>query len=92
MILSGDIGGTNTRLAIYRDDGGGPSPEDEATFPSGRYPGLGPIVAGFLEARGARPDRACFGVPGPVRGRAAASASGAGARRAHGTTAAGARL
>jgi len=67
MILSGDIGGTNTRLAIYRDDGGGPSPEDEATFPSGRYPGLGPIVAGFLEARGARPDRACFGVPGPVR-------------------------
>jgi len=67
MILAGDIGGTNSRLAIFRDDGGRLSLHREATCPSGRYPGLDPIVAEFLGAREARPDRACFGVPGPVR-------------------------
>ncbi|MFL5653980.1 MAG: glucokinase [Ktedonobacteraceae bacterium] len=67
MLLAGDIGGTKTNLAIYSDETGR-RPLVEATFPSGKYPGLEAIVREFL-ARVNLPEpvkHATFGVAGPV--------------------------
>jgi glucokinase len=63
-ILAGDIGGTNTRLAICE------RPEtltkaDVHTFPSREHASLGEVVAKFL-AGAKSPKIACFGVAGPV--------------------------
>lgn len=73
MILSGDIGGTNTRLALVdRDDAGQFSLGTLKTYPSRRYEGLHEIVAQFLQEHPASIAAACFGVAGPVkRGRCA---------------------
>jgi glucokinase len=71
-ILAGDIGGTNTRLALY-------DPEDlreahlQRTYRSGDYESLLAIIDEFLEecggeAASARLVRAGFGVAGPVDG------------------------
>lgn len=78
IVLAGDIGGTNTRLALYdAPDGGGAAPTTpllERTYPSAAYPGLDSIAERFLgEAREvlpgrAAPIRACFGIAGPVEG------------------------
>lgn len=66
MLLAGDIGGTNTRLAIVSVDGGPRRPLAQATLPSAAYPSLDALVCAFL-APGTPPvDRACFGVAGPV--------------------------
>lgn len=62
MILAGDIGGTNTRLALFEN---GKRIGDEKKFPSQTYSSLESIVAEFLQ--GKKVDRACFGVAGPVR-------------------------
>jgi len=67
MILAGDIGGTNTRLALCE------SPEtliDLREFRSGSYPDLGTIVSEYLRDSSfdGTIDRACFGVAGPVHG------------------------
>jgi glucokinase len=61
MILAGDIGGTNTRLALF--DGGNVVLEKK--FKSGSFKSLEEIVSLFLE--GKKISRACFGVAGPVR-------------------------
>jgi glucokinase len=63
-ILAGDIGGTNTRLAICEH------PEtltaaDVHTFPSRDHASLGEVVEKFLAGAQA-PALACFGVAGPV--------------------------
>jgi glucokinase len=63
-ILAGDIGGTNTRLAICET----PallSAADVHTFPSREHASLGEVVAKFLGGA-ASPSLACFGVAGPV--------------------------
>jgi glucokinase len=69
MILAGDIGGTNTRLALFTEaaarDGG--SPDDAATYVSAEHDGLRTMVERFLAERPADIQRACFGVAGPVR-------------------------
>lgn len=62
MILAGDIGGTNTRLALFEQ---GKMAGPEKKYPSRNYPGLEEIVQEFLG--GKRVERACFGVAGPVR-------------------------
>ena len=67
MILGGDIGGTKTRLALFRGRPGGLIPVSEETFPSQEFTGLGAIVRRFLSGRSCRVDRACFGVAGPVK-------------------------
>ena len=64
MILAGDIGGTNARLALFSRDG--LRTIDRATFESRKYPGLEPIVREFLASRRANLRAACFGVAGPV--------------------------
>jgi glucokinase len=66
-LLAGDIGGTNTRLTIFR------TTEDnhyealhEQVFPSGQFPDLEAILAQFLDNVEQHIGRACFGVAGPV--------------------------
>jgi glucokinase len=63
MILAGDIGGTNTRLALFQSHY---KPEKLEVFPSAQYPGLEDIVAKFVAQTGAKVTSACFGIAGPV--------------------------
>jgi glucokinase len=67
MILAGDIGGTNARLAFFDVEDGRLSLFSATVFPSHQYAGLDQIVAEFIETSNVRPDQACFGVAGPVR-------------------------
>lgn len=62
MILAGDIGGTNTRLAFFEH---GKKVGEEKKYPSQKYSSLELIVEDFLE--GKKVEKACFGVAGPVR-------------------------
>ena len=67
MILAGDIGGTNARLAYFQPQNGRFQLISERVFPSREHRGLGEIVTQFLDESGSRPEAACFGVAGPVR-------------------------
>jgi glucokinase len=68
LILAGDVGGTNARLAIMKLEGRTASFVQQARYPSAEFPGLAPIVHRFLEETGIRPERACFGIACPVVG------------------------
>ncbi len=68
QILAGDIGGTNTRLALFdmTDDEPGRA-VIEASYPSPAHPTIESILKQFLDQHGLkRIDRACFGLAGPV--------------------------
>ncbi len=67
MILAGDIGGTNARLAYFQPQNGHLRLISERVFPSRDYKELGEIVSKFLQDTAAPPDQACFGIAGPVR-------------------------
>jgi glucokinase len=67
MILAGDIGGTNARLAYFELQDGHLKLLSESVFPSREHRGLDEIVVKFIELQGVHPDAACFGVAGPVR-------------------------
>lgn len=62
MILAGDIGGTNTRLALFEK---GRMVGGERKFPSPKYNSLEEIIREFLQ--GKTVTKACFGVAGPIR-------------------------
>jgi glucokinase len=66
IVLAGDVGGTNARLALIELNGDGARIAREGKYPSRDYPGLTPIVQRFREEARIRPDRACFGVACPV--------------------------
>ncbi len=67
MLLVGDIGGTNTRLALYKIDGPVPERTSEIkTYSSQSFVGLTAIVETFLRETGAVCEQAVFGVAGPV--------------------------
>lgn len=66
MILAGDIGGTNTRLAYFTDEGGRPSPHQIEVYPSGRFSDLHEIVSQFVAQDRQTITGACFGIAGPV--------------------------
>jgi glucokinase len=66
MILAGDIGGTNARLAYFQPQNGSLQMISERVFPSREYSELGEIVAKFLEDSPTQPEVACFGIAGPV--------------------------
>lgn len=70
-ILAGDIGGTNTRLALVDADGGPRRPHAQARYRSADHPDLESIVGHFLAETGAPVAGACFGVAGPVLDRRA---------------------
>ncbi len=67
MILAGDIGGTNARLAYFQPQNGHLRLVAERIYPSREHRELGEIVTQFLEDSKTRPDAACFGIAGPVR-------------------------
>jgi len=67
MILAGDIGGTNARLAFFDVQNGHFRLVSSSVFPCCEYAGLDQIVAKFVDTAKLHPDAACFGVPGPVR-------------------------
>jgi len=66
MILAGDIGGTNARLAYFQPQNGHLRLVSERVFPSREYSELGEIVSKFLSDCATRPEAACFGIAGPV--------------------------
>ncbi len=62
MILAGDIGGTNTRLAFFE----GTDLIAEEKFSSTDHKSLEEIVQIFLQKQKKEVSKACFGVAGPV--------------------------
>ena len=68
IVLAGDVGGTNARLAIVELEGGAARFVHQSRYPSADHAGLAPIVRRFFEEAGSRPDRACFGIACPVVG------------------------
>jgi glucokinase len=67
MILAGDIGGTNARLAYFQPQNGHLKLVSERVFHSREHSELGEIVTQFVDSSGTRPEAACFGIAGPVR-------------------------
>lgn len=65
LILAGDIGGTKTNLAVFRE-GELQRPLAQATFASSDYADLEIMVGEFLAGSGLVVQRAAFGVAGPV--------------------------
>jgi len=68
MILAGDIGATNARLAAFETEGNRLQCVVEKVYPSQQHNGLTEIVAAFTKTEGIPVQSACFGVAGPVRG------------------------
>jgi glucokinase len=66
-VLSGDIGGTKTRLAVFDVTGTQLDCVVERSYPSRDFATLQAIIEDFLDAGPARLDAACFGIAGPVR-------------------------
>jgi glucokinase len=66
MLLAGDIGGTKTHLAIFSAEKGPRQPLAEKKYASGDHPNLETIVQQFVAEFQLSPDRAVFGVAGPV--------------------------
>jgi len=69
IVLSGDIGGTNSRFALFAK--GETAVLFEKTYPSSKHTTFESIAESFLhDARAAgikeTPSRACFGIAGPV--------------------------
>ena len=67
MILAGDIGGTNSRLAGFAVESARLTPVVEETFPSRAHASLDEIVRTFVATHDMHVDHACFGIAGPVR-------------------------
>jgi len=68
MLITGDIGGTTTRLALVSPEQGPRKFVAEEEFRSADYKGLQPIVEAFLAKTGGHATSACFDVAGPVIG------------------------
>lgn len=67
MILAGDIGGTNTRLAFFDPSEPPVQPMAVDVFPSRKHAGLEEIVELFIAKHNLQVTSACFGIAGPVR-------------------------
>jgi glucokinase len=64
MLLAGDIGGTNTRLALFTDDA--KEMVREQTFPSREHRSLASAIDLFFQGKQPRLRGATFGIAGPV--------------------------
>ena len=73
VILGGDVGGTKTWLGIFRASGRDAAApltlQRAAKFASQPAAGLDQLIEEFLADEADPVDFACFGLPGPVRGR-----------------------
>jgi|AMWB02.1.fsa_nt_gi glucokinase len=67
MILAGDIGGTNTRLALVDATKEALKIVIEETFPSRERTSLEAVIGEFLDLHPGDLTRASFGIAGPVR-------------------------
>lgn len=67
MILAGDVGGTNTRLALFDINNGRLKRVCEKTYPSRSHASLDDILADFVASQGVRAAAAGIGIAGPVR-------------------------
>lgn len=68
IVLAGDVGGTNARLALIDLSGRVARVMKESRYPSRDYPGLGPIVRQFCDEAGSRPAHACLAIACPIVG------------------------
>jgi glucokinase len=66
MILAGDIGGTNTRLALFEGTPNRLTPREIEVFPSPQFSGLPEIVRKYLAKHNQTVEAAAFGLPGAV--------------------------
>ena len=66
-VLTGDIGGTKTRLAIFNVNGTALETVSEQTYRSQEHASLRSIIQNFLDRHGVTVEAACFGIAGPVR-------------------------
>lgn len=66
MILAGDIGGTNSRLAFFEGSPDRLQPVHVEVFPSPEFSGPVEIVRKFLGSHPHTVDAICFGLPGAV--------------------------
>ncbi|MBS0628690.1 MAG: glucokinase [Verrucomicrobia bacterium] len=67
MILAGDIGGTKTHLAFFKEEEKSKWTID-TKYKSSKYENLSHIVKEFLGANpGYQVERACFGIAGPIQ-------------------------
>ena len=66
MLIAGDIGATNTRLALVSAAAGPRRFVAKQEYRSADYQGLQPIVEAFLAQTGGQPTSGCFDVAGPV--------------------------
>lgn len=64
LLLAGDIGGTKTILRLVEtSDSPGLRTIQEASYPSGDFPDLVPIVQQFLaQVNAPTPEKACFAI------------------------------
>jgi len=67
MILAGDVGGTNTRLALFEAGAAALKPAVLEIYPSRNYASLGEALEAFIAKHRARVLSACLGVAGPVK-------------------------
>jgi glucokinase len=67
MILAGDIGGTNTRLAFFEGSAQKPVAVVLEVYPSRNHKGLEEILRIFLAAHRQSVESAAFGIAGPVK-------------------------
>jgi glucokinase len=67
LILAGDVGGTNARLALFSWKEGRPRLETLEVFPSRRHADLEQILDLFAARHPAKAAAACLGIAGPVR-------------------------
>src|SRR6266705_5929850 len=69
MILAGDIGGTKTNIALFHEEADQLGlPINQQSFPSKQYDSLDTIIKGYLAAKSAQVNYACFGIAGPIIG------------------------
>jgi glucokinase len=67
LLLAGDIGGTKTTLALYKQSSSPGKPIHEASFKNNQAKNLTELITTFLHDDKEKPAVACFGVAGPVR-------------------------
>ncbi len=65
-ILAGDIGGTNSRLAVFQNGGDGLRLQTQHTYASEQYGDLSEVLSEFLGRCDGACEAVCLGLPGPV--------------------------
>lgn len=66
MILAGDIGGTNTRIALFNEENGRLRMILERVYASREHKSLDEIMSLFMSNQQEKPTIAAFGIAGPV--------------------------